>query len=69
MCTEEQIMEALARGYGIPFARVSPKIADPRVVDVLPREFLKKHCVLPLFKVRNTLTLAVAEPANVFLLE
>ena len=69
MCTEEQIMEALARGYGIPFARVSPRIADPRVVDVLPREFLKKHCVLPLFKVRNTLTLAVAEPANVFLLE
>ena len=69
LCTEEQIMECLARGYGIPFARVGPRIADPKVVDVLPREFLKKHCILPLFKVRNTLTLAVSEPANVFLLE
>ena len=68
-CTEEQIMEALALGYGIPFARVSPKIADPRVVDVLPREFLEKHGLLPLFKVRGTLTTAVSEPANVFLLE
>ena len=69
MCTDEQIMEALAKGYGIPFARVSPKIADPLVVEVLAREFLEKHTILPLFKVFNTLTVAVAEPANVFLLE
>ncbi|KPK85684.1 MAG: ATPase [Phycisphaerae bacterium SM23_33] len=69
VCTEEQIMECLARGYGIPFARVSPKVADPNVVEVLPKEFLNKHCILPLFKVRGTLTMAVAEPANVFLLE
>ncbi len=68
-CTEEQIMESLARGYGLPFARINPHIADPRVVDVLPREFLEKHHVLPLFKVHGKLTIAVSEPANVFLLE
>jgi len=69
ICSEEAIMEALAKGYGIPFAHVSPKIADPRMVELLPREFLEKHCILPLFKVRDKLTLAVSEPANVFLLE
>ena len=69
ICSEEQIMAALAKGYGIPFAHVSPKIADPRVVDVLPREFLDKHCILPLFKIHSTLTVAVSEPANVFMLE
>jgi type IV pilus assembly protein PilB len=69
MCTEEQVMEALAGGYGVPFARISPKVADPRVIDLLPREFLDHHHVLPLFKVRNQLTLAINEPANVFLLE
>ena len=68
-CTEEQIMQALAAGYGVPFARISPRVADPKVIDVLPREFLEKHSVLPLFKVKNRLTLAVSEPANVFLLE
>jgi len=68
-CTPEEIMAALARAYDLPFARVSAKVADPKVVDILPREFLKKHCVLPLFKVRNKLTVAVSEPANVFLLE
>ena len=69
ICTEEQIMAALAVGYGVPFARVSPRIADPKVIDMLPREFLEKHGVLPLFKVRDRLALAVNEPANVFLME
>jgi type IV pilus assembly protein PilB len=62
-------MMALAVAYGVPFAHVSPKIADPKVIDTLPREFLDKHTVLPLFRVRNCLTLAVNEPANVFLIE
>jgi type IV pilus assembly protein PilB len=69
LCTEEQIMEALAEGCEVPFAHISPKITDARVVDLLPREFLEKHSVLPLFKIRNQLVLAVTEPANVFLVD
>jgi type IV pilus assembly protein PilB len=69
ICSEEQILQALAAGYEVPYAKISPRIADAKVIDVLPREFLEKHTILPLFKVRNTLTLAVSEPANVFLLE
>ncbi len=69
LCTEDQITEALAQAYGVPYARVSPKIADPKVIAVLPKEFLEKHQVLPLFLVEGTLTVAVSEPANVFLLE
>jgi type IV pilus assembly protein PilB len=68
-CTEEDLMAALADGCGVPFARIFPKIVDPKVVEALPREFLEKHGVLPLFKVRDRLTLAVNEPANVFLIE
>jgi len=68
-CTEEQIMAALAEGYGVPFARISPKVTDPKVTDVLPWEFLEKHNVVPLFKVRKHLTLAMSEPSNVFLIE
>jgi type IV pilus assembly protein PilB len=69
LCTEDQITESLASGYGVPYARISPKVADPKVISVLPREFLEKHQVLPLFLVDGVLTVAVPEPANVFLLE
>ncbi len=67
--TEEQVLEVLAEAYGIPFARVSPRIADPRVIEMLPREFLEEHCILPLFHVRQRLVVAVPEPANLFLVD
>jgi len=67
--THEQVMEALAECYGVPFARVTPRVADPRVTDALPRDFIESHCVLPLFRVDEVLTVAVAEPANLFLVE
>src|SRR6476661_10864054 len=69
ICSEDQITEALAQAYGVPYARVSPRVADPKVIAVLPKEFLEKHQVLPLYLVEGTLTVAVSEPANVFLLE
>jgi type IV pilus assembly protein PilB len=67
--SEDQITEALAQAYGVPYARVSPRIADPKVIAVLPKEFLDKHQVLPLFLVEGMLTVAIPEPANVFLVE
>src|SRR5688500_8661606 len=66
-CTEEQVAEALARTYGVPFARVSPRVADPKVFTLLPRAFLEKNQALPLFLVEGVLTVALAEPTNVFL--
>jgi len=68
-CTENQIASALAQGYGVPYAQVTPKICDPKAIEILPREFLEEYIVLPLFKVNNVLTIAVSEPTNVFLID
>jgi type IV pilus assembly protein PilB len=68
-CTENQIASALAEAYDVPYAQVSPKICDAKVLDTLPREFLEEHIILPLFKVGDKLTVAVSEPTNVFLID
>ncbi len=68
-CTENQIASALAEAYGVPYAQVSPKVCDVNMLEILPREFLEEHTVLPLFKVYNVLTVAVSEPTNVFLID
>ena len=60
---------ALAEAYGVPYAQVTPKLCDPKTVEILPREFLESHIVLPLFKVHDQLTVAVSEPTNVFLID
>jgi type IV pilus assembly protein PilB len=67
--SEEQLCEALAECSGVPYAKVSPRICDPRIIEVLPREFIEKHTVLPMFLVRGVLTVAMAEPSNLFLIE
>ncbi|MEM9883870.1 MAG: ATPase, T2SS/T4P/T4SS family, partial [Planctomycetota bacterium] len=67
--TEAQVMAALAEAYGVPFADLDPALVDPKVVALLDRELLEKHHVLPLFLVRGRLTVAMAEPTNVFAIE
>jgi type IV pilus assembly protein PilB len=68
-CTDDQIVECLATVYGVPYAKLEPRIADPRVVECLPREYIEKNLVFPLFKIRETLTVAVTEPTNLFLID
>ena len=68
-CTEEQVLECLAVEFKLPFVRLDTRMFDPKTVELLPREFIEKHIVLPLFKLRDTLTVAVAEPSDVFLLD
>ncbi|MFH1417108.1 MAG: ATPase, T2SS/T4P/T4SS family [Planctomycetota bacterium] len=69
MATEDQVVEALAEAYNVPYAKLSPRLADAKVIELVPREFLEQHNVLPLFKVHNVLTVAMSEPSNVFLIE
>jgi len=68
-CSENQIASALAEAYGVPYAQISPKICDPKAIEILPREFLEEYIVLPLFRVYDVLTVAVSEPTNVFLMD
>ncbi|MHC4740034.1 MAG: GspE/PulE family protein, partial [Planctomycetota bacterium] len=68
-CTENQIASALAEAYSVPYAQVNPKICDAKALEILTREFLEEHIVLPLFKVYDVLTVAVSEPTNVFLID
>ncbi|MEM8874483.1 MAG: GspE/PulE family protein [Planctomycetota bacterium] len=69
MASEGDVLAIIAEGYGVPFAQVNPRLADPKVIPALPRETIERHVVLPLFLVDDVLTVAVTEPANVFLVE
>src|SRR5688572_16869369 len=65
-CSEDHVFECLASELGLPFARLDNKLFDPKAFETLPRDFIEKNTVLPLFRVRNELTVAIAEPTNVF---
>jgi type IV pilus assembly protein PilB len=68
-CTEDQVFECLAAGYGVPYAKLEPRLMDPNVVELLPRDYMERNLVLPLFCIRDVLTVAVSEPSNLFLID
>ena len=63
----EQVLSAVAEACGVPFARLTPQLVDPAVRSALPEAFIQAHGVLPLFRVRDVLTVASSEPSNLFL--
>jgi type IV pilus assembly protein PilB len=67
--TEQQVMEVLAKAYDIPFAQLTPALADAKMFELLERDFIEKQNVLPLFLVGGNLTVAMHEPTNVYLAE
>jgi type IV pilus assembly protein PilB len=69
LCSEEQVVEALAVEYGVPYARLEARLADPKVIDLVPRDFIERNLVFPLFKIRDKLFVAITEPANLYLVD
>ncbi len=67
--SSDQVMEAVADSYGVPFAKIDSSMVDPSLSEQLPLEFCEKQCVVPMFLVEGRLTVAVSDPANVFLAE
>jgi type IV pilus assembly protein PilB len=68
-CTEDQVIECLAIEYGVPYAKLETRLFDPKIIDILPREYIEKNLVLPMFMIRGVLTIAVSEPSNLFLID
>jgi len=68
-CSEDHVLECLAAEYGYPYARLEARLYDPKAVDVLPRDYIEKNSVFPLFKIRDKLIVALTEISNLFLIE
>ncbi|MGH7262312.1 MAG: type IV-A pilus assembly ATPase PilB [Candidatus Rokuibacteriota bacterium] len=66
---EDQLIGFLSRQYGIPSITLSQLDIDPEVVRLVPAQIARKYEVLPVKRTGNALTLAMADPTNVFALD
>ena len=62
---DEEITSLLSRRYGVPAIDLSDFEVDAAVLRIVPAEIARKYGVLPLSVMRATLTVAMADPANV----
>jgi type IV pilus assembly protein PilB len=63
---EEDVAQCLGQKYGIPYTALEPQEIDPAVTRLIPPGIAQKHLVIPISKVGTTLTMAMADPTNVF---
>ena len=66
---DDDITSVLSKQYGVPAINLSEFDLDPAVVRLIPGETALKYNVLPVGKNGTTLTLAMADPTNVFAMD
>lgn len=62
--TEEDIAQALTCQYGFPYLPLSNYEIDKEVVNSVPENICRQYCLIPIDKIGNSLTLAMANPLN-----
>ncbi len=67
--TDEEITGVLSRQYGVPAINLSYYEVDPGVIKLVPQETATRYQVVPLSRVGSTLTIAMADPTNVFAMD
>ena len=63
------VLQVRARLLGLSHVEISPYSVDPSVVRTLPEEAARRHRAIPLFRVGNDLTLAMADPTDVLAID
>jgi type IV pilus assembly protein PilB len=69
LVSDGHLRQALAIQYELPYLRVTRRLVDRDVLSVLPREFVLKNRVVPMFAVDGVLTLAVEDPTNLWAID
>jgi type IV pilus assembly protein PilB len=69
LLADEVITAVLSRQYGVPSVNLDLFEIEADVIQSITREVAQKYSVLPLSRVGATLTLAMADPTNVFAMD
>ena len=69
LIAEVEITKVLARQYRMPAVDLTNFQVDPKIVRLIPAEMAVKNVVLPLKREGRTLTVAMADPTDIGLLE
>lgn len=61
---EEDIAQALTAQYGFPYLPLSNYEVNDEVVNMIPARVARQYLLIPIDKIGNNLTLAMANPLN-----
>ncbi|HEA47060.1 MAG TPA: type II secretion system protein GspE [bacterium] len=67
--TERELIKFLGAQMDIPPVNLDNYLIDPQTIDLVPQSLAKRYVLIPVFKSEDTLTVAMADPLNVFAID
>jgi len=64
LVSEDQLVDILSKEHGLPSVTIEDHSIDPVTLAMVPQHIARKYDVLPLGRMGNGLTLAMADPTN-----
>ena len=61
---EEAIAQAITAQYGFPYLPMENYEIDIEVIKIVPKNVAAQYCLIPVDKIGNNLTIAMANPMN-----
>ena len=59
---EAAVLKCLGQRLGVPAVKLRAGLVDPLIVDTIDKDIAERNLILPMFKVEDALTVAMAEP-------
>ena len=65
MVTEEAYVQAMSEAMDMPYVSLANYIIDAETVKLIPESMAQKHKAMPIFKIGNSLTVAMVDPKDI----
>ncbi|HAZ09743.1 MAG TPA: type II secretion system protein GspE [Candidatus Omnitrophica bacterium] len=65
MVTEEVYAQAISEALDIPYVNLASYIIDQEVIKLIPETMAQKYKAIPIFKIRDSLTVAMVDPKDI----
>lgn len=66
---EQQLISTLSEGLGFPLIDLKRFKMDPEVVKLIPADIARHYQLIPISRMGDTVTLAMADPLNIFAID
>jgi type IV pilus assembly protein PilB len=66
---EDELLSFLSAQYRVPSVKISKMEINPTVIKLIPSSISKKYFIMPINRVGSKLTLAMADPSNIVVID
>jgi type IV pilus assembly protein PilB len=67
--SEKDLMVVMSRQLNIPPIDLAKYKIDKAMMQLIPEKFVKQYCIIPISRIGGTLTVAMSDPLNIFVMD